>query len=152
MIFYRKATLDDISKMQELVKEEVLNGIILPRSNDEVATNIRSYTLAVRDDEIVGLSALHIHSLELAEIRSIVVDKNLRGKGIGKKIVEMLLNEGRNLGIKQVFTLTYQKEFFLKSSFKEIPKESLPTSKIWADCIKCKHFPICDEISLIIDI
>ncbi|MDR1284840.1 MAG: N-acetyltransferase [Campylobacteraceae bacterium] len=152
MIFYRKATLNDISKMQKLVKEEVLNGIILPRSNDEVATNIRSYTLAVKGDDIVGLSALHVHALELAEIRSIVVDKNLRGRGIGKKIVEMLLDEGRNLGVKQVFTLTYQKEFFLKSSFKEIPKESLPVSKIWADCIKCKHFPICDEISLIIDI
>ncbi|MDR1554451.1 MAG: N-acetyltransferase [Campylobacteraceae bacterium] len=152
MIFYRKATLKDIPKMQELVKEEVLNGIILPRSNDEVATNIRSYTLGVKGNNIVGLSALHIHALELAEVRSIVVDKSLRGMGIGKKIVEMLLEEGRNLGVKQVFTLTYQKEFFLKLSFKEIPKESLPISKIWADCIKCKHFPICDEISLIIDI
>ncbi|MDR0579801.1 MAG: N-acetyltransferase [Campylobacteraceae bacterium] len=152
MIFYRKATLDDIAKMQELVKEEIQNGIILPRSNDEVATNIRSYTLAVNNDKIVGLSALHIHALDLAEIRSIVVDKSLRGQGIGKKIVEMLLDEGRNLGIKQVFTLTYQKEFFLKLLFKEIPKESLPTSKIWADCIRCKHFPICDEISLIIEL
>ncbi|MDR0407615.1 MAG: N-acetyltransferase [Campylobacteraceae bacterium] len=152
MIFYRKATLDDVLKMQELVKEEVIEGIILPRSNDEVATNIRSYTLALKDSNIVGLSALHIHTLELAEIRSIVVDKNLRGKGIGKKIVEILLDEGRSLGVKQVFTLTYQKEFFLKSSFKEIPKESLPISKIWADCIKCKHFPVCDETSLIINI
>ncbi|MDR3178050.1 MAG: N-acetyltransferase [Campylobacteraceae bacterium] len=152
MVFYRKATLNDVLKMQEFMKEEIQNGIILPRSNDEVATNIRSYTLAVDDDEIVGLSALHIHALYFAEIRSIVVDKRLRGKGIGKKIVEILLEEGRNLGIKQVFTLTYQKGFFLKLSFKEISKESLPLSKIWADCIRCKHFPICDEISLIIDL
>jgi amino-acid N-acetyltransferase len=151
MVFYRKATLNDIPAMQELVKEEVANGIILPRSNDEVATNIRSYTLAVKDTNIVGLSALHIHAKELAEIRSIVVDKQLRNRGIGRRIVEILLEEGRNLGVKQVFTLTYQKEFFLKLSFKEIPKETLPINKIWADCIKCKHFPICDEISLIIN-
>ncbi|MDR2635797.1 MAG: GNAT family N-acetyltransferase, partial [Campylobacteraceae bacterium] len=63
-----------------------------------------------------------------------------------------LLDEGRALGLKQIFTLTYEKKFFEKLSFKEIPKESLPLSKIWADCIKCKHFPICDEIALIINI
>jgi len=152
MILYRKATLDDIKDMQELMREEVLSGIILARSNDEIATNIRSYTLAVEEGKLVGLSALHIHAPQLAEVRSIIVDKNLRGRGIGKEIVGRLLEEGRSLGLKQVFTLTYEKKFFQKLSFREIPKESLPTSKIWADCIKCKHFPICDEISLIIDI
>ncbi|MDR0762314.1 MAG: N-acetyltransferase [Campylobacteraceae bacterium] len=152
MIIYRKATLNDIDDMQELVRDEVLKGIILPRADDEVATNIRSYTLAVQKDEIIGLSALHIHTQHLAEIRSIVVKGGLRGKGIGAQIVKKLLEEGRFLGLKQVFTLTYKKEFFEKLSFKEIPKESLPISKIWADCIKCKHFPICDETALIINI
>ncbi|MDR1006993.1 MAG: N-acetyltransferase [Campylobacteraceae bacterium] len=152
MIIYKKATLDDIKGIQELVRDEVINGIILPRADDEVATNIRSYTLATQKDEIVGLSALHIHASHLAEVRSIVVKRELRGKGIGAQIVKKLLEEGRLLGLKQVFTLTYEKEFFEKLSFKEIPKESLPISKIWADCIKCKHFPICDETALIINI
>ncbi|MDR2081625.1 MAG: N-acetyltransferase [Campylobacteraceae bacterium] len=152
MIIYKKATLNDIEGIQELVRDEVANGNILPRGDDEVATNIRSYTLAAKGEEIVGLSALHIHSPYLAEIRSIVVKRGLRGKGIGASIVKKLLEEGRLLGLKQVFTLTYKKEFFEKLSFKEIPKESLPVSKIWADCIKCKHFPICDETALITDI
>ncbi|MDR1976978.1 MAG: N-acetyltransferase [Campylobacteraceae bacterium] len=152
MIIYRKATLDDIKEIQELVREEVINGIILPRADDEVATNIRSYTLAEKNGKVVGLSALHIHAPHLAEVRSIVVRGDLRGNGVGAQIVKKLLEEGKKLGLKQVFTLTYQKEFFEKLSFKEIPKESLPTSKIWADCIKCKHFPVCDEIALIINI
>ncbi|MDR0666220.1 MAG: N-acetyltransferase [Campylobacteraceae bacterium] len=152
MIIYRKATLNDICGIQKLVHDEVINGIILPRSDDEVATNIRSYTLAVQNDEIVGLSALHIHAPHLAEVRSIVVKCGLRGRGIGAQIVKKLLEEGRFLGLKQIFTLTYKKEFFEKLSFKEIPKESLPISKIWADCIKCRHFPICDETALIVDI
>jgi amino-acid N-acetyltransferase len=46
-------------------------------------------------------------------------------------------------------TLTYQKEFFEKLGFVEIPKESIPDKKIWADCIKCKFFPNCNEIALI---
>lgn len=49
----------------------------------------------------------------------------------------------------EVFTLTYERRFFEKIGFVEIPKEELPAHKIWADCIKCKYFPVCEEIALI---
>lgn len=149
MIRYEKAKLSDIALMQELVKEEVQKGIILFRSSDEMATNIRSYILAKDDDAIIGFGALHFHAFDLAEVRSLIVDKNYQGKGIGRGIVEALLEEGKNLGVKKIFTLTYVKGFFESLGFKEIPKESLPAHKIWADCIKCKHFPVCDEVALI---
>jgi len=149
LIHYEKAKLSDIALMQELVKEEVQKGIILFRSSDEMATNIRSYILAKDDDAIIGFGALHFHAFDLAEVRSLIVDKNYQGKGIGRGIVEALLEEGKNLGVKKIFTLTYVKGFFESLGFKEIPKESLPAHKIWADCIKCKHFPVCDEVALI---
>ena len=41
----QKAVLSDIPLMQTMVREEVEKGVILPRSDDEVATNIRSYVL-----------------------------------------------------------------------------------------------------------
>ena len=149
MITYTKAKLSDIALMQEVVKPEVEKGIILFRSSDEMATNIRSYILAKQENAIVGFGALHFHADDLAEVRSLVVKDGFRGSGIGKGIVQALLNEGEAMGVKKVFTLTYQKPFFESVGFSEIPKESLPSHKIWADCIKCKHFPICDEIALI---
>lgn len=149
MIMYKKASLADISSMQCLVRKEVENGIILPRSDDEIATNIRSYTLACDENDIVGYSALHIHASNLAEVRSLIIKDGLRGKGIGGGLVKALLDEAKSLGIKQVFTLTYRASFFEKLGFSCIPKEKLPAQKIWADCIKCKHFPICNEIALI---
>jgi amino-acid N-acetyltransferase len=72
--------------------------------------------------------------------------------GLGGKIVNKLLVEAKDLKVQDIFTLTYEKEFFERLGFKEIPKESLPEQKIWADCIKCKHFPICNEVSLIINL
>ncbi len=149
MIRYTKAKLSDIVLMQEVVRLEVEKGIILFRSADEMSTNIRSYILAKEDDEIIGFGALHFHAPDLAEIRSLIVKEGYRGKGIGRGIIENLLAEGEFLGVKKVFTLTYQKGFFETLGFSEIPKEALPSHKIWADCIKCKHFPICDEIALI---
>ena len=150
MVKLVKATLKDIPQMQKMVKNEVKEGIILERNKDEVATNIRSYVLAKENDVLVGYAALHIHSSRLAEIRSLIVSQSHRGKNIGKEIVEFALNEAEELNVsEEVLVLTYLPEFFLKMNFIEISKESIPEHKIWADCIKCIHFPVCNEISLV---
>lgn len=151
-VTYHKAKLSDVALMQTLVYPEVMSGKILFRSNDEIATNIRSYILAKNGEELVGFTALHVHADDLAEVRSLIVTQKLRGLGIGQGLVSRALQEAEMLGVKKVFTLTYEKRFFEKLKFMEIPKESLPDHKIWADCVKCKHFPICDEIALIIEL
>ena len=148
-IKYQKATLRHIPSMQALVAPEVESGVILPRSDDEIATNIRSYTLAFLDEKLVGFCALHIHTSYLAEIRSLIVDQDQRGKKIGENLVKELLREADFLGLQKVLALTYKQNFFQRLGFVEIPKESLPEHKIWADCIKCIHFPLCNEVSLI---
>jgi amino-acid N-acetyltransferase len=149
MIEYKKAKLSDIAAMQKLVAPQVESGIILDRTNDEISTNIRSYTLVFDSCELVGFCALHIHSPSLAEIRSLIIRENLRGQKIGTGLISKVIEEGVDLGLQKVLSLTYEKEFFEKLGFVEIPKESLPEHKIWADCIKCKHFPVCNEVSLI---
>lgn len=148
-IEYKKASLSNIASMQELVSPEVESGVILERSSDEIATNIRSYTLAYVNNELVGFCALHIHTSSLAEIRSLIVRDGFRGNRIGEGLINRCINEARSLALKKVLSLTYKQSFFEKLGFIEIPKESLPEHKIWADCIKCKHFPICNEVSLI---
>jgi len=148
-INYTQATLLKIEDMQTLVSPEVESGAILMRNEDEMATNIRSYTLAYHETELIGFSALHIHTSNLAEVRSLVIKNNYRGKKIGENLVEHQLEEAKKLGLNRVLSLTYKQSFFERLGFIEIPKESLPEHKIWADCIKCKHFPVCNEISLI---
>lgn len=144
-----KARLSDIQEMQKLVAAEVEAGVILARNSDEIATNIRSYILAKDNSEIVGFCALHIHTAALAEIRSLVVKDGRRGEGIGQSLVNKATQEAELLGLEKVLSLTYKQSFFENLGFIEIPKESIPEHKIWADCIKCKLFPICNEVSLI---
>ena len=151
-INYQKATLATIHEMRELILPEIESGVILDRSEDEIATNIRSYTLAYKEEELVGFTALHIHTTDLAEVRSLIVKDGIRGQKIGENLVKKALEEASSLGIQRVLSLTYKQAFFERLGFVEIPKESLPEHKIWADCIKCKHFPICNEVSLIIDL
>lgn len=150
MIELVKAKLSDIPAMQALVVSEVKDGIILDRTEDEVATNIRSYVLAKDGDKLVGYTALHIHSRRLAEIRSLIVDEAYRGQSVGRRMVQFTLDEAKAIGVEEdVLVLTYLPQFFLKLNFKEINKEVIPEHKIWADCIKCIHFPICNEVALV---
>ena len=150
MIELVKAKLSDIPQMQALVADKVKDGTILERTEDEVATNIRSYVLAKEGEKLVGYTALHIHSPRLAEIRSLIVDEAYRGRGIGQRMVIFTLDEAKALGVQEdVLVLTYLPAFFEKLGFKEINKEVIPEHKIWADCIKCIHFPVCNEVALV---
>ena len=150
MIELVKAKLSDIPAMQALVVNEVKDGIILIRTEDELATNIRSYVLAKDKDKIIGYTALHVHSKRLAEVRSLIVDEAYRGKKVGQRMVEFTLKEAKDLGVEEdVLVLTYLPTFFEKLGFNEINKELIPEHKIWADCIKCIHFPVCNEVALV---
>lgn len=148
MEFY-KPILKEIEEMIALVAPEVEKGIILPRSAEEMANTIRSYYVAKEGEEIIGFCALHIYSPILAEVRSLIVREDFRSKGVGKNLVTLLLEEGKKLGIEEVLVLTYQEGFFRSLGFSVIEKEKIPNPKIWTDCIKCKHFPKCNEIALL---
>ncbi|TLD88144.1 GNAT family N-acetyltransferase [Helicobacter sp. MIT 05-5294] len=167
--------LDDISMMREIVRPEVEGGVILERSVEIMANMIRSYRVAWEEESVLevaiqkqsklkresksfkelqkpimlGFCALHIHSLELAEIRSLIVAPNARKLGVGSALILDCELEGKALGVKEVLVLTYQRILFEKLGFCEISKENIPNQKIWADCILCKHFPLCEEIALI---
>jgi amino-acid N-acetyltransferase len=149
LLNFSKPKPKNIIQMQKLVLSEVENGNILARDEVEMATTIRSYTIAkTKDDTIVGFVALHLHTPTLAEIRSLVVKKNFRGQGIGTQLIQKAIDEAKELELEELLVLTYQENLFKKFNFKVIQKETIPNPKIWADCIKCKHFPKCDEIAL----
>lgn len=151
-IKFYKPNVSHIKAMQELVKEEVDNGNILLRTEDEMANTIRAYTAVEVDGEVAGFTALHIHSARLAEVRSLVVSKKFRGLKLGKQLVEACIEEGKSYELEQILSLTYEQGFFESLGFRVIDKEQIPEHKIWADCIRCKHFPVCNEIAMVFDL
>jgi amino-acid N-acetyltransferase len=69
---------------------------------------------------VIGAGALHVMWNDLAEVRSLVVDESTRGQGVGHNIVAALLDHASELGIKRVFCLTFEVEFFAKHGFAPI--------------------------------
>lgn len=146
-MIYRKAIFADIEQIYEAVNGYAKDGVMLARSRNTLYETLRDMYVAEEDGRILGAGGLHIIWNELAEVRTMAVLPEAVGRGIGRKIVELLMEEGKTLGVKEVFTLTYKPGFFSKLGFAEITKEELP-HKVWKECIDCPKFPNCDEIAM----
>ncbi len=147
----RKAVVSDVKSIQRLINEFAKREEMLPRSLNELYENVRDFYVCEERGNIIGTCALHILWEDLAEIRSLAVLKNYQRMGIGKNLVKKSLQEARKFGIKKVFALTYNPQFFISLGFRMIDKSQLP-QKIWGDCLRCPRFPECGEDAVIIDL
>lgn len=147
---YRKATMADIPAIHGLINDYAVQGLMLRRPLLVLYESVRDYVVAVDEStgEVVGVGGLHIMWQDLAEIRSLAVKAGTTGKGVGKGIVEYLVEEGRQIGLKRIFALTYQQGFFEKCGFGVVQKETLP-QKVFKECVYCDKFHCCDEIAMI---
>lgn len=151
MINIRKAKASDVEMIYEMILNYAKQGILLPRTRDSLYENLQVITVATIDDQVVGTASLHILGKDLAEIRSLVVSDQVSGQGIGKLLVQKIIDETKQLGIPKLISLTYQVHFFEKCGFKVIEKTEMP-QKVWKDCINCHKFPDCDEVSMAINL
>jgi len=147
----RKASIKDIKRIHSIVNASASSGEMLPRSLGELYDNMRDYFVYEEKGKVLGTCALHICWEDLAEIRSLCVAEPARKKGIGRMLVNVCIEEARQLQIQKIFLLTYQDIFFTKCGFIVVDKKELP-QKIWSDCVRCPKFPECDEIAMIMRI
>lgn len=146
----RKAQMKDTEEICALIHQYADEGRLLPRTVESIYEHIQSFIVATDKKRIIGTASLHILERNLAEIRSLAVDKQYSGKGIGRRLVERIVAETEALGIETLLTLTYEVQFFEKCHFQVIDKINLPMSKVWKDCITCPKLNQCDEIAMTI--
>jgi len=144
----RKAKLTDIPGLLGVINEYATQGIMLPRTEFELAENIRDFVIAVDDGGIVGCGALHFYTPRSAEVRSLAVSPERKIGGIGRAIVELLEEDAREQELQSMFAFTYVPGFFEKLGFSRVDRGELPL-KAWKDCLRCPKFQACDEIPML---
>lgn len=143
-----RALIQDIKTIHAFLLGAAEKRLLLPRSLSDLYNHAREFfVLHDARGRVAGCCALSIVWEDLAEIRSLFVCEELRGRGAGRVLAEACLDEAKGLGIRKVFTLTYETGFFARLGFEEVTKDVLP-QKIWADCIHCPKFPDCDEVAM----
>jgi amino-acid N-acetyltransferase len=149
----RKATIQDVKAIHKLLQLYGSRGVMLARPLSELYDHVRDFSVYVDHDEnrVVGCCALQFCWEDLAEIRSLAVQPEYEGRGIGRALAKSVISEAESFKTRKIFTLTYEPGFFEKFGFKEIDRAELPL-KIWADCIICVKFPDCDETAMMMDL
>jgi amino-acid N-acetyltransferase len=144
----RKAGMSDIGPLLTLINGYAAKGIMLPRTEFEISENIRDFSVILAGERLAGCGALHFYTPVAGEVRSVAVDEAWKTHGVGRRIVEALVEEARQYSLQMVFAFTYVPDFFRKLGFEEVERGALPL-KAWKDCLRCPKFQCCDEIAMV---
>ena len=147
----RAANLFDARAISRLIEPFARADQMLPRPVADIVENLRDFKVAYDGDELVGVAALHLMPPDTAEVRALAVADAWQGRGLGRELVGLCLQEARALGIRQAFTLTLQPGFFERLGFSVSERDSL-THKVWTECYKCPKYDRCDEIAMTVDL
>ncbi len=119
-IVVRPAKTSDIKKIKKIIDTFVEPRRLLSKETVTLYESVQEFAIAEVDGEVVGCGALHVLWEDLAEVRTVAVVESMHGKGVGHAILESILNKAKEIGVKKVFCLTFETEFFGSHGFTEI--------------------------------
>jgi amino-acid N-acetyltransferase len=120
MISVRPARTSDVKAIRELVDSYAAPGQMLSKETVTLYESVQEFLVAERDGKVVGCGALHVLWEDLAEVRTVAVSQEFHKQGIGHLILNEIIKRAREVGVKRIFCLTFQTEFFGSIGFKEI--------------------------------
>ena len=113
----RSANRADADQIWELVSSYAAEGLMLPRTLEQVAMNIDNYVVAVVSGRVVACAALEEYSPSLAEVSSVAVAKSEHGNGLGTDVVLGVERLARARDINELFALSLTDKFFLSLDY-----------------------------------
>ena len=119
-LIIRQAKTPDVKNIRAIIDEYAAGHRLLTKETVTLYESVQEFTVAEIDGKGVGCGAMHVLWEDLAEVRSVAVDESVRGKGVGHGILEVLIKRATELGIKRIFCLTFETEFFGRHGFVEI--------------------------------
>jgi amino-acid N-acetyltransferase len=120
MVNIRAARTSDVKAIRQLVDFYAAPGQMLSKETVTLYESVQEFTVAEIDGKVIGCGALHVLWDDLAEVRTVAVDKNFHKKGVGHQILEKIIERAREVGVQRIFCLTFQTEFFGRHGFVEI--------------------------------
>ena len=116
----RPARTNDIKGIRQLIDSYAPQGRLLSKETVTLYESVQEFTVAVEGEQVVGCGALHVLWEDLAEVRTVAVAENLRGKGVGHQILDSIIDRAQSLGVKRIFCLTFETKFFGSRGFEVI--------------------------------
>ncbi|MGW5382968.1 amino-acid N-acetyltransferase [Nocardia sp. NPDC003963] len=142
----RRARTSDVPAIKSLV--DVYAGrILLEKNLVNLYESVQEFWVAELGDRVVGCGALHVLWADLGEVRTVAVHPEVKGHGVGKLIVEQLVDVARELELHRLFVLTFEVDFFARHGFTEI--EGTPvTAEVYAEMCRSYDTGVAEFLDL----
>ena len=126
----RKANSDDLLQILKLIKPLEEQGILANRSEDEVKKDLPSFIVAEIDGKIIGCTAVHSLSSNIAELACLAVNPSFQGDEVGKQLVSKACQLAKEQKHKQISILTTQtNHWFKEQGFLDADYSTLPVER-----------------------
>jgi amino-acid N-acetyltransferase len=143
----RPAHTSDIKGIRQLIDSYSPQGRLLTKETVTLYESVQEFTVAIDGNDVVGCGALHVLWEDLAEVRTVAVNEKLRGQGIGHQILESIISRAEEIGIKRLFCLTFETEFFGRHGFQVI--EGTPVApEIYAELLRSYDAGVAEFLDL----
>ena len=116
----RPARTSDVKIIRELVDMYAPDRRLLSKATVTLYEDVPEFLIVEHDGVAIACGAVHVMWEDLAEVRTVAVAPEFRGKGVGSFLLTSLMDRARDLGVKRVFCLTFETEFFTSHGFVEI--------------------------------
>jgi len=120
VIEVRRARAGDVRAIRALVEPLTATRVLVAKDAVAYYESLQQFRVVEDDGRVVGCGALHVMWEDLAEVRTLAVHPSASGQGVGSQLLDALLDDARDLGIKRVFCLTFEVDFFSRHGFEPI--------------------------------
>jgi len=134
-ISVRPARTSDVPHIQRLVEPLAERRILLGKDRVVLYEAVQEFRIAENETgAVIGCGALHVMWEDLGEVRTLAVESDWLGKGVGHAILERIEADARELGLSRLFCLTFETEFFGRHGFEPV-EESIVEPDVFAQLV-----------------
>ncbi len=131
----RAATAGDVRVIRDIVRPLAEQRVLVSKDAVTYYEALQQFRVAELDGEVVGCGALHVMWEDLAEIRTLAVRAQAKGAGVGSRLLEALVEDARALGLRRLFCLTFEVDFFARHGFEPIEGQAVEP-EVYAELVR----------------
>lgn len=145
----RRARTTDVREIQRLVEPLVQERILLGKDTVVLYGSVQEFRIAesTADATVIGCGALHVMWEDLGEIRTLAVDSESLGKGVGHALIERLEEDARELGLRRLFCLTFEVDFFQRQGFEPMG-DAVEDPSVYAELLRSPDEGVAEFLDL----
>lgn len=143
----RRARTSDIRGIRALVAPLAERRILVSKEAVTYYESVQEFRVAVEDGRVVACGAVHVMWEDLAEIRTLAVAESHLGTGLGGRVLEALVEDARELGVRRIFCLTFETTFFTRHGFEAIEGQAV-SGEVYAELLRSYDEGIAEFLDL----